>query len=142
MAPRSLNHLFKLRDANGNLIFPETRAAQPTIYGIPVLTSNNIPTNLGGGNETEIYFLDASEVIFGEVDQIEVAVSTDGTYLEGANVRSAFSRDQTLMRMTLHHDLAVKHDVLIALKNAVTWARRNSWSLSFSSADTDVSRGR
>ena len=120
MAPRSRNHLFVLRDANGNLIFPEVRNENPVIYGIPVLLSNNIPTNLNG-NETEIYLVDASEVIFGEVDQIEVAVSTDGTYLEGANVRSAFSRDQTLMRVTLHHDLAVKHDVSIAVKNAVTW---------------------
>ena len=100
MAPRSRNHLFTLRDANGNLIFPEIRAENPTLYSFPVLLSNNIPTNLGGGsNETEVYLVDASEVVFGEVQQIDVAVSTDASYLDsGSTLRSAFSRDQTLMR--------------------------------------------
>ena len=123
MAPRSKNFLFTLRDANGNLIFqPQLANANPTIYGIPVLTSTNIPINLGGGSdETEVYLADMSEVIFGEVTQVDVAVSGDATYLEGANLRSAFSRDQTLMRVTLRHDLAVKHDVAIAVINAITW---------------------
>ena len=123
MAPRSKNFLFTLRDANGNLIFqPQLANANPTIYGIPVLTSTNIPINLGGGsNESEVYLVDASEVIFGEVEQVDVAVSGDASYIEGGTLRSAFSRDQTRMRVTLRHDLAVKHDVAIAVINTVTW---------------------
>lgn len=122
MAPRSKNHLVTLRDANGNLIYPEIRSDNPTIHGWPVLVSTNIPTNLGGGTETEIYFVDFAEVVFGEVNAVEIDVSADATYTTtgGATV-SAFQRDQTLMRAILRHDLVVKHDVAIAVKTGVTW---------------------
>jgi hypothetical protein len=36
-------------------------------------------------------------------------------------MRSAFTRDQTLMRAILLHDLAVKHDVAVAVKTGITW---------------------
>ena len=122
MASRSKNHLINLRDANGNLIYPEIRNTTPTVHGIPVVVSNNVPTNLGGGgNETEIYLADGNEVYLGEVEGIEVAVSTEASYLVNGSLVSAFSRDQTLLRVILHHDLAVRHDVGIAVKTGVTW---------------------
>ncbi len=122
MNPRSKNHLLNLRDANGNLIYPEIRSTRPTIYGWPVFVSTNIPINLGAGNESEIFFVDAAEVIFGEVDMVEVAVSSDGAYLDSTGtMRSAFTRDQTLMRAILRHDINVKHDVGVAVKTGVTW---------------------
>ena len=40
------------------------------------MTTTNIPNNLGGdGNETEVYFVDADEVILVEVDAIEIELS-------------------------------------------------------------------
>jgi len=122
MAPRSLNFLQTLRDANGNIIFTETRATNPTIYGTPVLVSTHIPVNLGGGNETEIYFVDASEILFGEVDGMMVDVTGEGGYTDsGSNVVHAFQRDQVMMRVKLFNDIVAKHPEAIAVKTAVTW---------------------
>ena len=99
------------------------RNERPTIHTIPVHITNNIPTNLGAGSdETEIYLVDASEVLLGEVEVIQIAVSGDASYLdETSTMCSAFTRDQKLMKAILRHDLAVKHDVAIALKGGVTW---------------------
>jgi hypothetical protein len=36
-------------------------------------------------------------------------------------MRSAFTRDLTVMRAILHHDLVVKHDVAVAVKTGITW---------------------
>jgi HK97 family phage major capsid protein len=121
MPPRSKNHLITLRDSNGNLIYPEIRNANPTIHTHPVFITNNIPQNLGAGNETELYLVDASEVIFGEVAGLEIAVSPDASYTVSGNTFSAFQGDQTLMRATLRHDIALKHDVAVAVKIGVTW---------------------
>lgn len=123
MAPRSKNHLITLRDPNGNLIYPEMRNERPTIHTIPVHITNNIPTNLGAGSdETELYLVDASEVLLGEVEVIQIAVSGDASYIdETSTIRSAFTRDQTLMRAILRHDLAVKHDVAVGVKTGVVW---------------------
>ena len=111
-----------LRDANGNLIYPEMRSPTPSIHTHPVFVTNNIPTNLGAGSdESELYLADASEIILAEVTAIEIAVSGDATYTENGTTVSAFQRDQTLMRAILRHDIALRHDVSVAVKTGVTW---------------------
>ena len=122
MNPRSKNHLFTLRDANGNLVFPEIRKPQPTIHGYPVLSTTNIPVNLGGSTQTEIYMVDASEIIIGEVEGIEISMSDTAAYVDSAGtMRAAFSRDQVVIRTILHHDILLRHDVSCAIKTAVAW---------------------
>jgi len=123
MAPRSKNHLRNLRDANGNLIYPEIRTTNPTLYGWPVLTTTNIPVNLGGGsNETELYLVDMADVIIGEATDLEIAVDGSASYIDtGGSLVSAFSRDETLMRAIARHDLAVRHEESVSVINAVTW---------------------
>ena len=122
MNPRSKNHLFTLRDASGDLIFPEIRQPQPTVHGFPVLLTTAVPVTQGGGTETELYLVDFSEVILGEVDGIAVDVSREAAYLDsGGTMVSAFSRNQTLVRAIIRHDLAVKHPEAVAVKTAITW---------------------
>ena len=79
--------------------------------------------NLGGeGNETEVYFVVADEVILGEVDAIEIELSREAAYkTTGGTVVSSFQRDQSLIRAKLLHDLVVRHPEAIAIKTAVTW---------------------
>lgn len=124
MNPRSKNHLLTLRDAiNGALTFPEIRGSNPTLFGWPVLTTTHIPVNLGAGtNETEVYFVDMSQVLLGEIENVRIEVSRDAAYLDSGSVmRSAFTRDQTVMRIILQHDIGVRHPEAVAIKNAVTW---------------------
>jgi len=122
MAPRSKNHLITLRDANGNLIYPELRNPSPTIHTFPIFTTNSIPTNLGGAtNETELYLCNVSDMLIAEVSGMELTVDGSASYVEGGSLVSAFSRDQTAIRAIMKHDFAVIHQESVAIKTAVTW---------------------
>ena len=123
MAPRSKNHLRNVRDGSGgNLLFPEMRNADMTLYGWPVFITTSIPTNLGGGaNETEVYLTDMSDAIIGESSGLEIAVDSSASYIEGGSLVSAFTRDETLMRAIMRHDFALRHDESCAVLTDVTW---------------------
>ncbi|KKL78898.1 hypothetical protein LCGC14_2020260, partial [marine sediment metagenome] len=122
MAPRSKNHLINLRDATGNLVYPEIRGANPTLYGWPVFYTTNIPTNLGSGsNETEVYLVDMADAIIGQATALELAVDSSASYIDSGSLVSAFSRDETLVRAISRHDFAVRHAESVALKSDVTW---------------------
>lgn len=123
MNPRSKNHLMTLRDVNGgNLVFPEIRGADPKVFGIPVLLSNQVPANLGGGaDETEIYLVDMADALIGESTGLEIAVDSSASYLEAGTMISAFQRDETLMRAIMRHDFAMRHDVSAAIVTDATW---------------------
>lgn len=120
MNPRSKNFLANLRDANGNLIYPETRGANPTVYGFPIFTSTSIPINLNG-SQTEIIFADMSEVLIGDASGLAISMDSSASYVESGSLVSAFSRDETLIRAIARHDLGVRHDVSLAVKTAVAW---------------------
>lgn len=122
MHPTRKNHLRNLRDANGNLIYPEIRTTNPTLYGWPVFTTTSLPANLGGGgNESEIMLVDMSDAIIGEASNLEIVASGDGSYVEAGVMKSAFSRDETLIRAITRHDFAMRHAESVAVKTGVTW---------------------
>lgn len=122
MAPRSKNYLINLRDGNGNLIYPELRNANPTIHTFPVFITNNIPTNLGGGgDETELYLVNVPDAMIGEAGGMEITVDTSAAYVQGGNLQSAFSMDQTVVRAIMRHDFAMAYDASVAVKNEITW---------------------
>lgn len=122
MAPRSKNHLLNLRDANGNIIYPEIRNPTPNLYGWPVFLTNNIPTNLGGGSdETEIYLVDMNDAIIAESSSIEITVDSSASYVENGSLVSAFARDETAIRVLSRHDFAVRHTESVAVITDVTW---------------------
>lgn len=123
MSSRSFNYLLNLRDANGNLTFPEVRNApdgMPRIYNIPVIVSNNIRNDVNG-NESEIYCVDAAQLLLGQAGGMEVTMATEGAYTSGNQLCSAFEQDQSLVRAILRVDLNVRHENAIAVKTGVTW---------------------
>ncbi len=121
MSSRSYNFLIKLRDANGNLIYPELRTSTPTILTVPVTWTNNIPNNLST-NQSEVYLADFADVVIGESSQLTVEVSSEATYTDSTgSLVSAFDRDQTVFKAIARHDLAVRHAESIAVKTGITW---------------------
>lgn len=121
MSPRTWMKLFGLRDGNGNKVYPEM--AQGLLKGYPVEHTNTIPANLGTGtDETEIYFADWNDVVIGEQDNMTVDFSTEAAYVDstGAMV-SAFSRNQSLIRLVGNHDVGFRHPEGLALGTGVTW---------------------
>lgn len=122
MHPSKKNYLLRLRDPNSGVkVFPELAGPAPTLYGYPVFTTTSLPRNLGAGNETEIIFAEMSEVIIGESESLEIVVDSTASYIENGVLVSAFSRDETLIRAIMKHDIGVRHRNAVAVKHGVTW---------------------
>ena len=121
MSPRTAMFLTNLRDGNGNKVYPEM--AQGQLRSKPVHTTTEIPINLGGGSESEIMLVHPQHVVIGEHMGIELAMSSEAAYRDSdGTMQAAFSRDETLMRMIMQHDLGVRHLPAVAILTGVTWA--------------------
>jgi len=122
MTTRSKGFLEDLKTAGG-----ETNefslAVNDQVRGIPVFSTNNIPNNLGGGTESEIYLANMSDVvIFDAIDSFRLKVSTEATYKDSSGAdRSAFANDETVIKMTSAHDMIPRHNESIATLTAVTY---------------------
>lgn len=122
MAPRTKAYLRDLRDGNGNLYYPSLQGPNPTWRGYPVDTTNSIPINLGGTtNESEVYLVDYAYVMIADSYQIRVDASESASYKVGANLVSAFSQNQTVIRALAGHDFAVTRPKGVSLITAVKW---------------------
>jgi len=120
MSPRSAMYLMNARDANGNIAFPEMAGGQ--LRRKPYHVTTEIPDNLSG-SQSEILLVAPQHVLVGEHLGINIAMSTEAAYRDAANnLQAAFSRDETLMRMILMHDIGLRHLPAVAVLTAVTWA--------------------
>ncbi|MCI4653119.1 phage major capsid protein [Sphingomonas aquatilis] len=121
MSWRSKMFLETLRDGNGNIAFPEV-AANGTLYGYPIGTTTSVPDNLGaGGNESEIYFGDFSQLLIGDTETVTIASSDTAAYDDAGTIRSAFSNDETVVRLIAEHDTGTRYAVAFAMLTGVTW---------------------
>ena len=119
-SPRVAMFLADMRDGNGNLAW----TGLPTSFrGFPMRVTTSVPVNLAvtGTNESELYFVDFADVIIGDVPGIEIEVSNTAAYHDGANVVSAYSLDQTVIRVIMHNDLVVRHSESVAVATDVDW---------------------
>lgn len=115
MSNRTYMKLFGLRDGNGNKVYPEM--AQGLLKGYPIERTSAIPSNLGaGGKSTEIYFGDWNDVLIAEDGSMTVDYSKEATYIDAdGNTVSAFSRNQSLIRVITEHDIGFRHVEGLAL---------------------------
>lgn len=120
MSPRTAMYLTNLRDGNGNLAFPEMQDGQ--LRRKPVHVTTEIPDNLGGGTESEIMLVLPQHVLVGEHMGIEIAMSTEAAYKDSSGtMQAAFSRDETLLRMIMQHDIGLRHLAAVSVLTGVTW---------------------
>jgi len=121
MSARDHNKLRQLRTDQDVPAFPEVRERNQ-LFGIPIFSTNNIPTNLGGGTESEVFLVEFNDVILGEGTSLEVVVSNEATYTDsGGTLVSAFDRDETVMKVIQRLDMVVRHPEAVAVKTGVTW---------------------
>lgn len=60
--------------------------------------------------ESEIYFADFNDVVIGEDGNMKVSFSQEASYQDGdGNLVSAFSRNQSLIRVVTEHDIGFRH---------------------------------
>ena len=120
MSPRTEMFLLNLMDGNGNAAFPEMAGGK--LRGKPYRTTTQIPNNLGGGTESELYLIDFAQIVVGEHMGIEVAMSTEAAYKDASGtMQAAYGRDETVLRAIVQHDVNTRHLAAIAILTGVTW---------------------
>ena len=120
-SPRTEHYLMTIRDGNGNFAFREDMLAGK-LWGYPFGVTTQIPDNLGGGSdESEIYLVDMADSVIAESTNLIIDVSSEAAYHDGGNVVSAFSLDQTVIRVIASHDFGMRHDASVAVLSAVKW---------------------
>ena len=114
MSYRTFMKLSNMRvgSSDGVFAYPELHNTPPSWKGYPVILSNNIPTNLGGGtDETYIALIDMRYVLFGEEegltfrfsDQATIDTTGDGT----ANVY-LFQQNESAILAESMHDVGLR----------------------------------
>lgn len=108
MAPTSARFIATARDAVGGFYFKDELAAGRW-EGYPVHLTQQIPTNLGTGHGSEIYFFDAADLVIADTYNVVVDASDVAAYNDGSGIVSAFQRDQSLFRVIAEHDMNMRH---------------------------------
>lgn len=124
--PRTWRYLITVRDGNGNLVF-KPEMDDGTLFGFPFQWTSQIPRNLdasgsGGGDETEVYFTEWSDVVIGETTGLLMDVRDAAAYQDATgNVVAGFSRDESVVRGIIEHDIGLRHDESVVVLDEVVW---------------------
>lgn len=104
---RVWNKLYHLKTTTGAYLHREELNAGKFL-GFPYKVTNQIESK-GVNLATDIFFGDFAEFLIGEDMGLEMMASTEATYQDGNELVSAFSRDQTVIKVTSKHDFGVRH---------------------------------
>ena len=122
MAPRTFLYIQNLRTSLGVKAFPEMDGTMPTLKGYPVIKSTQIPINLGSGtNESEISLTDFGHVLFGDTQTMTMDVSREATYDVSGTLKSAFTQNQTVIRLVGSHDVNIRYNAAVGTLTTLKW---------------------
>jgi HK97 family phage major capsid protein len=124
MAPKTWNYLMTVRTTNGPYAFRD-EMARGTLWGWPFRMTTTIPTNLTVAaltNRSELYLVDFADVVIGDSEAMIIDASGEAAYEEAGTVKSAFHRDETVIRAISEHDLVVRRSQSVAHFEDVNWA--------------------
>lgn len=88
----------------------------PSLEKIPWFQTTSVPTNLGGGTETAPIVGDFSQVIVGLRQNIEIAISTQGTTTDGRG----FGRNEAIIAAILRADSMLVREKAFCVMTGVT----------------------
>ena len=122
MPPRTAGFLADLRDGvGGNKLFPSIDRDM-TLHGYPILKTNQVPKNLGGGgNETEILFGNGPSIIVANGSDAEVRISIEGSYQSGNEHRSLIQRNEMMIHLELDADVKLERATSFSALTGVTY---------------------
>lgn len=122
MAPRVATFLRTFRSSLGALVWGDEMNTRGTLLGIPFRVTTSVPINIGTGNTgSELTLVDFNDAVIGESLNLIIDVSTEASYIQDGELRSAFSRDQTVVRAIQEHDFAMRRDESVAILDDVQW---------------------
>jgi len=121
MSPRTPLALMSLYTTEGYPAFADMVARGEWLM-FPFAKTDNIPTNLGSGDKSEIYFGDFSQFVIGETLKVEIDESKEAAYVDSnGNTISSFTRDMTLVRLVHEVDCVLRHNTAFSVIEAVGW---------------------
>jgi len=111
MSPRSYYGLRAARDGNNNLVWA-AELSGGTLNGAPYGVTTNLPNDVGsGGNKSQVLLAAMNHLIVGEDPAgIQIAMSDTAAYHDGSNIQAAFSRDESVVRLTQRIDMIERMD--------------------------------
>lgn len=123
MSPRTYMNLTSTRTTNGPYAFRD-EMMRGTLWGYGFTVSTTVPNNLteGANSDTsELYLVDAGEIVIGDSERLLIDASDIAAYEEGGTVKAAYSRDETVIRAISEHDLVVRRPEAVAIATGVRW---------------------
>jgi HK97 family phage major capsid protein len=125
MPPRVWNYLMTVLTTNGTYAFRDEMKGG-TLWGWPYAYTTQVPITLdtsgaGNNNETDLYLADFADVVIGDSQNLIIDASGDAAYEEGGSVKSAFHRDETVIRAITEHDIVMRRTESIAIMRRITW---------------------
>ena len=102
--------LYNLKTTTNQYIYRD-EMRQGKLEGFPFRVSNQITTanSTAGSTYFDIFFGDFSEFLFGDEMAFEIMASQEASWYDGSSLQSAFSLDQTVLKITAKHDMALRH---------------------------------
>lgn len=123
MSSRTQLALARMRNSDGTKAFPSMDSENPRFWGYPVVVSNLIPDNLGvGTDESELYLQDMGHFWMGETEGMQVQLSEEASYVQSGTLISAFSRNQSVIRVVGAHDFQLRYNKTGVVATGLEWA--------------------
>lgn len=122
MSPKIWNYLTTVQNSNGFFVYRDEMVNSKTLWGWPYAVSTTVPANLGSSsNHSEMYLVDMADMIIGESVTPIVDSSSVAAYYDGSSVQSAYSKDQTVIRVISEHDFLARRPESIAVLESINW---------------------
>lgn len=121
MSPRTEDFLWRLQDPITGFYPYREQIDAGRLGPYPIGVTTQIPDNLGGGTESELYFANFADVIIGDTMSVQMDSSTEASYVDGSVTRSAYQNDLTLLRAITAHDIDTQYVEAVTVLKALTW---------------------
>lgn len=106
---RAWSWLYNLKTSTGAYIY-RAEMDRGKLLGYPFFVSNQIAYTAGTPGYVDIFLGDFSEFYDGVQMEMQMEASREATYVDDAgNTISAFSNDQTVLRLLTLHDYNIRH---------------------------------
>lgn len=124
MSPRAEQYLHTVSSTYGVFPFADELDSKGTFRGIPVLVTEAIPENLGGGgNESEVYLVAMPCAMIGDNLALDLMFFPNGAAIDvgGSSVTSGINSDLSWMRAISRHDFQLAYDTACAILTGNKW---------------------
>jgi HK97 family phage major capsid protein len=92
------------------------------MMGIPVYTTTQLPLGVTGtGSTASLALVEMSQVIIGELGDMELDVSTEGTYVTGGTTVAAWQNNLALFRAIMRHDVGLARPSAVVVRPGVIY---------------------